>query len=84
MVDELVFNWWLTEPREWVFIGQKPDKVKIKVTMKMKYGNQKKQAEKFPIKTITKRVNIWHMIRSAETWKKQQQITDRFKAQKID
>lgn len=58
MVNELVFHRWLTETREWALIGQKPDKVKIIVAMKMKYGNQKKQAEKFPIKTITKSVII--------------------------
>ena len=58
MVDELVFHRWLTETREWVLIGQKPDKVKTIVVMKMKHGNQKKQAEKFPVKTITKSVII--------------------------
>ena len=58
MVNELVFHRWLTETREWALIGQKPDKVKIIVAMKMKHGNQEKQAEKFPIKTITKSVII--------------------------
>ena len=58
MVDELAFHRWLTETREWALIGQKPDKVKIIVTMKMKHGHQKKQAAKFPIKTVTKMVII--------------------------
>ena len=58
MVNESVFHRWLTETQEWVLIGQKPDKVKIIVAMKMKHGNQKKQAEKSPIKTITKSVII--------------------------
>ena len=58
MVNELVFRRWWTETREWVLIDQKPDKVKIIVVMKMKHGNQKKQAEKFPVKTITKSVII--------------------------
>ena len=58
MVNESVFHRWLTETQEWVLIGQKPDKVKIIVVMKMKHGNQKKQAEKYPVKTITKSVII--------------------------